>query len=478
MQEVYSHFQERIPSNSSIFSIPNPNRYRDGIPRTFSLKYIHIVPEYFSMLATQNSLDNEELNPIVTKHNFKFEINFKPKYYAKADLFEHSVAEGTYVLTDLLKELNTAIDRARPNSMSYPPVVFDWIDEYLVGYPKITKDIIDRYFLEAQELVYKMEVGADGEEKNTYKEATHANVLPASARSMPNCNNYLFPDEPEAIVESRVRMIIAPNTKVSLSNESLLAALGFTPKAYGQRGALQRFHIVNKNPDMCLEVIAAKPPPQDLKIAVGKASKFYISVAFPTIVFSKVLTTTKFKEKRPEMLFKDMEGFLKSVSSDCYIAFKIQYTAKRFTFTLVDDDFITTKIYIPPSIQEYLGFSNTVTSTNKISSAIDPTDLDMTKYLGLSKVLTYDTCHVIVTVASIPSMTNIGQGEQIMAALVPKDDMLKMVKGVSPKVIFPENEQTLIFKIYRQSEAKKMIQLGWPIDCYVYGMLAGEPIKM
>ena len=487
MQDLYSHFQERIPSNSSIFTVANPNKYRDGVKRVYSFKYLNIVPEYFSMLATQNNMDDEDKNPIITRHIFKFEIKFKHNYYAN-NLFEYTVPNGEYKLSELTKKLNTEIDRARANSMKYPPVVFDWVDEYILGFSERKRTAINKYINEGYDAIYKLAfvepADEDGEEEeeeavSTFKRETHDNVLPASARSMPNCNNFLFPDEPEAIEYSRVRIIIAPNTKLSFSNEHVLNALGFTPNNYGVRGAQQRFHLENKNPDACLEVIAENPPDYDLNVVVDKTSKIYISVAQPSSVFSAVLTTTKFKEKRPTLLLKDLEGFLNKVSEKCYISFKITYVNKKFTFQLSDDSFTETKIYIPNTILERTGFQNSiVTTTNKTSEVIEQEQLDTAKYMGLSKILTYDTCHVIVTLAGTPAMTSFGQSEQMMAALIPKDDMLQMVKDVCPRVLLPENDQYLSFKIYRQSESKKMIQLGWPIDCYVYGMLLGQPINV
>ena len=485
MKEVYSHFQERIPSNSSIFTIPNPNKYRDGIKRVFSFKYLNIIPEYYSMLATQNNMDDEKTNPIVTKHIFKFELKFKQNFY-KANLHEFTMASGTYVLSDLTKRLNIECEKGRPPSMSFPPLIFDWVDDYIVGLFGKKRIAIEKYITESHESIYKMIYPVDdkGEEiedegATSFKLATHFNVLPESARSMPNCNNYLFPDEPEAIPYSRVRMIIAPNTKISFSNENVLKALGFTPKNYGVRGALQRFHIDNQNPDSCLEIVAENPPSIDLKVNVEKATKIYFAVSQTLSIFSTVLTTTKFIENRPDLLVADLETFLKKISEKCYAPFKVTYTNKKFTFNLPDDATLETKIYIPKSILERLAFqTNIISTSNKTSEVIEPEQLDAAKYMGLCKIITYDTCHVIVTLDGAPSMSNIGQPEQIMAALVPEDDMLKMEKSVVPQVLLPENDQFISFKIYRQSEEKKMIQLGWPIDCYVYGMLYGQPINV
>lgn len=473
-RDVYKTFQERIPKNSWGFEVSNPNKYKDGIPRSFSFEYLHIVPEYFSMLATHNDMDNEDLNPIITRHNFKFEIKFKNNFYA-SNLFEYNIPSGEGSLLMLLESLNKVSESARANSMQYPPIVFDWVDEYLMGYKNIKKQNIRKYIEESKNVLYKLDEEED-EPKSTYDPSTHENVLPSSARAMPNVNNYLFPTEPGAIEYSRVRLIIAPNTRISFPNEYLLLALGFIH--YGKRGPQNRIHIENKNPDKCLELVADLSPPEDLQVVIERASKLYIAVTQPHVIFSKTLTTTKYKEKKPELLLADLEGFLKQISTDCYIPFKVSFAGNKFTFTLMNDSFIETKMILPVSLQEGCGFANTeVTATNKVSSEIKPIQMETEKYVGLSKILTYDTCHVIVALANVPAISSYGHQEQIMAALVPKDEMLKMIKEVQPKVILPENDANLQFKIYRQSEAGKMIQLGWPIDCYVFGVLVGKPIN-
>lgn len=480
MQDVYCEFVERITSNTSGFSIPNPNRHNNGVVRYYSLKYVNICPAYYSMLATNNSMDDENINPIVTKHIFKFELKFKPNFY-KANLFEFTIPNGTFNLPDLTKKLNIECEKGRASSMSFPPLVFDWVDDYIMGLFGRKRSAIEKYLATSHDSIYKMipSENEEGEEVTSFKLETHFNILPQSARSMSNCNNYLFPDEPETIPYTKVRMIIAPNTKISFSNEHVLKALGFTPKNYGVRGALQRFHIDNKSPDSCMEIIAENSPNANLSVEVEKATKIYFAVSQTMSIFSPVLTTTKFIETRPELLLKDLETFFEKISQKCYMVFKVTYVNKKFTFTLPDDTTLETKIYIPKSILERLAFQNNIVSvSNKTSEIIEQEQLDTAKYMSLSKVLTHDTCQVLIALDGVPSMTNIGHPNQLIAALLPEDGMLKMEKGVGPRVLLPENDQFINFIICRPVEGGKRIPLSWPIDCSVYGMLYGQPINV
>ena len=479
MQDVYSHFQERISSNSSSFSVVNPNNYRDGIRRYFYFKYLHIVPEYFSMLATENELENETLNPIMTSHGFIFEFYFHDKFYGNDEKFELNIRQGPINIIQTVKEFNRKVDEVKNAAYIFSPVIIDWVDAKINSFKN--EHAFNEYMRENAHLYYKYEEDMNGEEISTFNPETHSNVLPRSCANMAMVNPYQIPDDDIAFLNCRLRLIIAPNTRISLSNSALFAAFGFTDKAFGVRGEKNRYHLVNPHPDKRMIVIAERPP-ANFVVEMLTLSNVYIMNYKTRVDFQRDMITSKSQEMKPEIIYAEMVKIFHQASMDCYIRFGIHYdtTTRRFRFTLSNNAVFESRIRISILLQPLLGFgSEYITMQNLTGTNVAKQEHDINKYLNLCKILTQDTCDVIVTMENVPSILNRGQPEQIVAALLPKDSILKNVKNVSPKFFIPENDQDLNFKIYRHSELGrgKTIQLGWPIDCYIYGMICGEPIK-
>ena len=484
MQNVYSHFQERIPLKSSSFSVPNPNRYRDGIERQFYFKYLHVAPEYFSMLATENDLEDEITNPIPTEHTFYFEFRYTNDFYGSEGQMTLSSEIGTFNLHSLMQGINKWVDDSKNAALTYPPLVVDWV------HPDLNKfnnsDDIAQYLVNNVDNYYTTPpIGAGHVPTEEgmpveFTAVTRANVLARDALKIPGVNSFPFPTVENKFINSRVRIIIAPNTRVSFSNEKLLHHLGFRPVNHGPRGAKNRFHMVNKSLDS-RKVIIAQTHPDNTSITIDTISHLYIMSYEKIVKIAKPFSSTKAIESKRPMIEAEFENFFKNITLDFNLGFIFQYNSVRrnYIIDVPDNSTIKTIITLSPGLQKLMGFDSPITKINKNSTNVDTKVHDVGKYLQLCKILTQDTCDVIVTLADVPSILHRGQPEQIMAALVPKDDILKNVKNVAPRVSFPVNDKFIKFKVYRHSEtgSGKMINLSWPIECYVYGMLCGEPIK-
>jgi len=480
MQDVYSHFNERIPLDSSSFSVANPNRYRDGIDRVYSFKYLNIAPEYFSVLATHNEMDNEEINPIITRYKFEFEVHFADTFYGAEKQIECIFKAGEHELRETLSKLNSTINDQRNHGLVFQPVIFDWVTPSMIQ--SDDPNYIKNYMKKNKEEFYLTELGIDDETENTtFKEDTHANVLFDHSEHMDFVNTYLYPDDIFYFRRSRVRMIIGPNTKVSFSNEKILKHLGFTPKNYGiKRGQHNRFHIVNDSPDSRMHVVAENYPKGNTFELIGE-SKVYVTFLKSQIKFERYFYSTKYKELRPQIIGNDLQALFRSVAQETYVPFvaKFDPAYQYIAFTFPDNPQMFTQIHLSPEFMKAIKSDTPLSVNNKNTKRFEKPDLDIDKEFKMCKILTQDTCDVIITLANVPSILHRGQTEQIVAALLPKDDILKNVKNVQPQFILPQNNEDLIFKIYRHAEAgrDKLIPLGWPLDCYVYGMLCGTPIN-
>jgi len=436
------------------------------------------------MLATENELEDDKINPIPTEHTFYFEFRYSNDFYGPDGQMSLSSEIGTFHLHLFLMGINKLVDDSKNAALTYPPLVVDWVHPDLNRFTN--SDDIAQYLVDNVKSFYTDppigpgHVPTEEGKPVEFSMATRANVLSRDAAKIPGINSSAFPTVENKFINSRLRLIIAPNTRISFSNDKLLNHLGFRPVNYGARGAKNRFHIVNKSPDSRMVVIA-QTHPDDINIKTDSISHIYVMSYEKIVKIARPFSSTKAIENKRPMIEAAFDNFFKNITLDFNLGFIFQYNSirKNYIIDVPDNSTIKTIITLSPGLQKLMGFESPITKINKTSTSVDTKAHDVGKYLQLCKILTQDTCDVIVTLADVPSILHRGQPEQIMAALVPKDDILKNVKNVAPRVSFPVNDKFIKFKVYRHSEtgSGKMINLSWPIECYVYGMLCGEPIK-
>jgi len=433
-------------------------------------------------LANQNDLDSETTNPINTSHVVKFDLHYSPTFFSSG--LGLDIPKGLFKTRVVMAKTNTAFDNLKNSALLFPPIVMDWVDPFILTCKN--SDEINQYITSNIEMFYKTEEKIDkttgiATEVSTYDPSTHNDTLPPSTMGMPGLNRFRLPDDQIALENSRVRISIAPNITCSFSNEYILRGLGFTSATYGKRGVGNRFHISNPDSTGWLQVIAEKSPYDMINFLLQ--SRIFFQLNENHTSFTRTIHSSKFRESRPALFGEDIYAVFKQASIESNALFAIEYQplTKRFVVGFGDNKDFESTITLTKSLQKILAFDETnvlskhVTTSNEHVKQVH----DVVKYLQLCRILTQDTGDVIVTLANTPSILNRNQSEPIMAALVPKDDILKNVKSVVPRCVFPDHDQDLIFKIYRHAEGGegRMVQLGWPLDCYVYGMLCGEPIK-
>ena len=72
-----------------------------------------------------------------------------------------------------------------------------------------------------------------------YDEALHCHQLPLPFQSLAQANPFLFPTKAQNTIEVmqrlRLRLAVAPSTRVNFSSKKMLQILGFSPEARVQR---------------------------------------------------------------------------------------------------------------------------------------------------------------------------------------------------------------------------------------------------
>ena len=148
----------------------------------------------------------------------------------------------------------------------------------------------------------------------------HANRLSSSLKTIPYVNSFLFPtmagENSDVLENLRVRIAVAPNTKLSFSSKRQLQTLGFA----ADRRVGHRFEFVNRNSQHYEYFVADTFPEVAVKMETGKlhvnpaALGYYVA---RTLGFS-------LKEKRDNELFQAaLQKYLDQMSKETNIDFSI-----------------------------------------------------------------------------------------------------------------------------------------------------------
>lgn len=462
-------FRHCVSAQDSEFTIPSPATTRDGIKRAYSFNNLTIFPEYVSLTAANHGMDDETVDPMMSEYEYYMEVDYKIGFFPVTTAY--ALKHTSKKLTDVMKEMNKYFDDNKPPGLTKCPISIDWVHpsfENFLNNPDELKEHLEVF----SSVCYS--------EEDAYKEETHFNVLPESMRSStPALVNYKLPSVETTLADTRVRLCIAPNTRVSLSNEFLFNLLGFKEKEIGPRGAHSQHHIVNFSSTDTLIVVASGPPTLTFEIEKTKTSKVYIAKERRKLILEGRYQSLKAHETDPDLLLADFANSFAETTK--HLEFKIRATKNANSKVQLEFpayERIDFNLQLSNQLDTLLGFRSPITKTNFVAEkALVKTPVSLTEGFEKGRVLVIDTGGLIVTIENVPSMNTRGHASQFMANLL-SDNMgaMVMVPTLRPSVILPLNESHLTFRIYRQNEKNETIRLSWPCNYYVVGTLEGIPI--
>jgi len=467
VEDVHVPFRINVPSGHSKFSVPIPTSYSN---RKFFFSDLVVVPDFYNTEAEEFGLDVDAELEQVTHYKLNVTGTLGDKLWK----------EETFNLDTSIKKINGAVvslnnwfETNKPDGLEHLGHFWDWTDIRYDG-----KMNLERWIRRWAIIYYGQ----------PYDEKKHFDALPLSARSIPSCNNYLFPTElTDVLVDHlRFRMWIAPDATVLYSTDGHLKCLGFSANQIPARGGANRFHFLNRE-NRFLVIPAEDQPVIDipssvtqLRIAMATTESAFVSTTFSVGI--------KFKDTFKNLNFaKIVQIGLRRIALINNLQTAITYDDKlmKFTFHFPDNDQINLTINLPTELAKRLGFGivGVIRKDKATGEAVsDVPNVEHTE--KKARALAYDTGMIVVSDDLTTSNLTAGINELFMAALFPTPTgsltfserafhfepaamKLPVMMTGGPGVF------TAVFKLSRFIEPNEMVNLVWGTGAFISGVLRG-----
>ena len=476
--QVSCPFQTYLSAGKHTFKVAIPKQFlscphkNQELKRKFYFSHLRLVPDFYNRDAYLFKFDTAE------DLNLKLDYDFGLFYDVDADLYPSVLdfpKQDTEGLQIFFNDVNRWSITVKPTNTVKPPFVVDWVDLELEAEllerqaPANTTPEIIRAFMEGKAFDYY------GEELSDDK---HANRLSSSLKTIPYVNSFLFPtmagENSDVLENLRVRIAVAPNTKLSFSSKRQLQTLGFA----ADRRVGHRFEFVNRNSQHYEYFVADTYPEVAVKMETGK---LHVNPAALGYYATRTLGFS-LKEKRDNELFQAaLQKYLDQMSKETNIDFSISYNKVTglFAFQWPNNPKIAVKVVADAELFERLGFG-LVTEIDKSNVATRFVVGDK-ESAAKSKVLCFDTGHVVVTCPNTSSNLTSVSNNQYLASLFPMGaGILEMpppqsdVSFVVPPSFEGGDSVHLKCHLWKFDDAGHMVPFQWLTGSVVSGVLRGK----
>ena len=519
---VYKPFYEEVPEGESSFTITVPRNFgsytnllsnynsnsnsnsnnSETRKREFYFSEFHLTPGFYSLRAAQLGLDTDNVNALPMEIIFRIAYTLdKNLYKLEGDRevkFDH--ADRAYRLDKLIKEINLYFELKKPESITQSPVFVDWVDKNWFREDQEGEEgegdteSVYNYSIEADpDLLVPSNIDQYYDSINYAVEGSiptneFINALEPSVRKIQGVNNYKFPSlallSEDALSNIRLRIHIAPLTKILISSATLLTQLGFTESQYGVRGENQKFVIPNNNTDEYVALIAENPP---LNINILGTSTTIIPrlIRHNSQSDFKTISTDMVSFSDNQTLFQLLKKAFADVSSETNIQVNLQYieNQKRFKIIFPQNQRISAEIRCDVDLSERLGYG----PVTKITQAMESVPVGDTNSIvdaeTKSRALAFDTDMIIATLDSSSSSRTHGLEEPLLATLLPTESgtynmkFQKAQRSVQLPTTGIGGGQYLIpvkINLWAMKKGSQKIPLDWKVSFTVGGVLEGK----
>jgi len=433
----------------------------------FGFTFVTIIPDYYSLQALMHDMEAPEQGNTEEEYPIDLRFVYGDGYLAPGTGRQYIQTDDHVQTSKMLKQINAHFDRIKPTGSIFPPVIFDW---YVEHYTEADMDITEFHKLVA-----------DACYEEAYNEATHGNALPVSARNL-NLNNLLFPTskDPDFLSTVRIRMTIAPNTRVAFSNESMLEHFGFDESQIPARSPLKQINFINQFPTQFVQFVSQKG--QAYETTKGKNSKITV-YPFSRLQEGKrsYIQTTRMREINPVEFVDDVKKAIEKIGRECNQTISVSFKGDENQFHM---DYpvhaaIKVEINVPPKVAKLLGFQ----TTNQIVSPQQPSQLTLPSDIETSekkaRTWAFDVGMIFINLEQHFSSHNHQFTNVTMAILEADYPGTMSTRGNQnmPSVQVTYYSPDMEFVAYRFSEKGYPMHLGLQISVYVQGVLEGKPIN-
>jgi hypothetical protein len=472
-KEIYIPFHKLIPAGQSTFSVKVPNYHTD---RDLFFSYLELTTALYSEQAAKLNLDTDEELQQVLRYfiNYKLALNPDQPLFPLKDNITIPVTVVNSI--SIMNKINNYFELKKPVGLVHLGMFIDWYDEKFDTALNLTWD----------EFVQK--VMAEEYYGKEYDPNLHYNKLPASARSVPGANNYLFPTNlSQSILKTiRFRINIAPNVNIVCSTDGQLLDMGFDADQLGPRTGRKKIVFSNPNVTGFQKIMAFNEP--NIVIIPKNPLNIFLDTIEPnyaTAPFSFAITTEK---SYTNLNYKELAAAMQKYSYSCnfILGFSYDATTKVFRFEFPNNTSLENiTVVIPPELAERLGFGlqTDITRNNNTGKKVED-EFDVSKTQDKARALAFDTSLVIVSNNDSSSMTTVGINDTYMAALYPTGLGSMVIPAVEYHFKPPTMKlsKTLYgsdgfvnanFKLSRFLDNSTFVNFVWNKGAYISGVLRG-----
>lgn len=433
------------------------------------------MPDYFSKQVSELNLDTDhELDDPI-----QYPLSTSCTYTDEKAYFEQVfvLPVNEKFVAGFITLVNHHMETYKPSYVVFAPFFVDWVvpGALQTGYN------MNDFVLDVGDAFYEVD----------FQEAAHYNVLPASVRRLTQFNNCLYPltINQAAVAETvRVRINIAPNTKVAFSTDGLLKACGFSNQQIGMRSGHKQFIFENKT-DRFLSIVAENVPQVQFhagnyKITISAPSKKVTSAVHVLEVSKRVLLK---HDSLLTVLTKPLQSMSESLNHSVTVTFNNNKFQFAFPATASGDPRVT--LHLPVDLSILLGYGPVEyidKSTPCLMVFSNPEDITNSQRKAVA--LVYDTGLVVCTLNMLSSNTTVGATDHFMAALYPNDSgIMDMLPGAyfcsSPPFAVltlhsgASGKVPVQFNLLRIYDNEKLEPFEWKTSGFVFGVLQVKPIK-
>ena len=479
---VYKPFQEEILTGNSSFTVTLPRHYASASlhangeikKRDFYFSEFNVVPSFYSQRAAQLGLDveAEQTATVTLDLRFSFVFNKENMYKIQdtgADI-KWEAKSRMFRIDRALENLNEFFDLHKPESVPQSPLFFDWIDtEWPVADEpaKVIPHVLHDYYEDADE-----EAPFD-----------YIDVLPKSVRLVAGVNNYKFPtsalESQHLLDRLRIRIHLAPLTKILLSTDGMIHQLGF--RGNYVRGEHNK--IVFENPS-AVEYLTLVAPSEPFPHVLGTSTTLILKgTADRSESTFRQIQMTMAVFMHNEELAATLKREFDSLSRETNVYMNLQYVPGESKFKIVfpANHNIVANVHCDIELAERLGFGLlTRISQNMTSIPIGEQSLAVDAE-NKSRALAFNTGMLFATLDGATGRQTDGLAEPLLATLVPTESGTFAVKANSMLRSFQLSTPSLSghghfpvkVNLWTLINGSKKVPLDWKIDVTANGVLEG-----
>ena len=485
---VYKPFHEEVSAGSSSFNITLPRHYilaggggsgnvKSSQKRNFFFTEFNVIPSFYSQRAAQFGLDSDSQLSASVKLDLRFSHTFNKDNVYKLETgvdVKFDQNKRMYRLDQFIQAFNSFFETNKPEGITYAPCFLDWVD---VKWHSCNPNM---FVPECMEMYYgDFDPAQDGARD-------YSNALEPSVRKVKGANNYIFPDEVYNVESDvrenvRLRLLVAPLTKILFSTDALLLQLGFTKAQCGPRGLHNRIIFENDSASEWAEWKGVNPP--YLNLTPTTTTIMPKVTQDSSAVEGKVIETNMATFMQNDELAALLKTVFAELSNKTNVILNLQYSQEERKFEIIfpQNANIVTVVHCEIDLAERLGYGPVTRITQNMTPVTRSEKSLAVDAEGRSRALAFDTGMLLATLDGATAQHTDTLEEPLLATLLPTESGTfamrfdRMLRSFQLPTTFMGNGHVpLKINLWSLMKDSVKVPLEWKCDFTVGGILEGS----